>query len=266
MNFCDKFKFVEEKGVGIFRSENISSPHAFSTRLGGVSEGEPFRSLNLSYDRGDPNENVDKNFDIFTSLFDSDKDSLVWSGQIHSVNVLKATSSDKGKVYNCYDGFVTSDKGIILSVSVADCTPILLEDRENGVIGALHAGWRGTVGGIARVGVTKMTELGADAKKINVAIGACIHDCCYEVKEDFYNSVAEIAGHDFAARHIKKDAFGVMHANIVAMNCEILLSSGILPENISISSRCTCCESDLFFSHRASKGVRGGMKAAIMLK
>ena len=266
MNLTDKFYFTTERGVGIFKSENISSPHAFSTRLGGVSEGEPFRSLNLSYDRGDPNENVDKNLEIFTGLFGSDKKSLVWSGQIHSCNVLKAESSDKGKVYNCYDGFVTREKGIILSVSVADCTPILLEDKKNGVVGALHAGWRGTVGGIAAVGVSSMIELGAESENINVAVGACIHECCYEVKDDFYNSVADIKGKDFANRHIKKDAFGNMHANIVSMNCEILISSGILPENISVSSKCTCCESELFFSHRASKGVRGGMKAAIMLK
>ncbi|MBE6618890.1 MAG: peptidoglycan editing factor PgeF [Ruminococcaceae bacterium] len=265
MNFTDKFYFTDEKDVTVFKSENITSAHAFSTRHGGVSTENPFKSLNLSYGRGDPDENVDKNLDIFTGLFGKDRSRLVWSGQIHSTSVLKVKEEHSGKVFDCYDGFVTDKKGIILSVSVADCTPILLEDRHSGVIGALHAGWRGTVGGIAAVGVSAMTELGAKAEDICVAIGACIHDCCYEVKEDFYSSVASIKGREFADRHIKKDVFGIMHANIVSMNCEILIESGVLPENISVCTRCTCCESDLFFSHRASKGVRGGMKAAIML-
>lgn len=265
MTFKNEFYFTEEKGVGIFRSRNISARHAFSTRLGGVSNEKPFASLNLSYDRGDPSENVDKNLDIFTGLFNSDREHFVCASQTHSANVKEIKAEDAGKKFDGYDGFVTKERGIILSVSVADCTPILLEDRENGVICALHAGWRGTVGAIVSVGVSSMEKLGARAENIQVAIGACIHDCCYEVKDDFYNSVISIKGKEFADRHIKKDDFGIMHANIVSMNCEILSSSGILPENISVCSKCTCCESDLFFSHRASKGIRGGMKAAIML-
>lgn len=265
MNFSDKFYFTEENGVGIFKSENISARHAFSTRLGGVSTEAPFASLNLSYDRGDPAENVDKNLDIFTGLFGSDRAHFVCASQTHSSTVKMIGIDDADKKFDNCDGFVTTERGIILSVSVADCTPILLEDKENGVICALHSGWRGTVGGIAGVGVSSMEKLGAKSANIQVAIGACIHDCCYEVKDDFYNSVISIKGKEFADRHINKDSFGIMHANIVSMNCEILLLSGILPENISVCSKCTCCESDLFFSHRASKGIRGGMKAAIML-
>ncbi len=265
MNFSDRFYFTKICGVPVFRSENISSPHAFSTRLGGVSQEAPFASLNLSYGRGDPDENVDKNLEIFAKIFGSDREHLVTASQVHSANVKYINECDAGKNFPGFDGFVTDKKEIIISASVADCTPILLEDKENGVVSALHAGWRGTVASIATEGVLKMKELGSDPKNINAAIGPCIHVCCYEVGEDFFNSVSSARGNDFALRHIKRNAEGKFHADIVAMNAEILLESGVPAENISICQKCTSCESSLFFSHRASKGIRGGMKAAIML-
>lgn len=265
MNFSDKFYFADINGTGVFRSGNIKSRHAFSTRLGGVSTEAPYKSLNLSYGRGDPDCNVSKNLEIFAGIFDSDRAHMVTASQVHSACVRTVTACDAGKNFDACDGFATNEKGIILSSSVADCTPILLEDSENSVIASLHAGWRGTVGAIAQNGVLAMLALGANLKNIQVAIGPCIHSCCYEVKEDFYSSVISLCGEDFAKRHIKTDKDGIMRAYIVSMNCEILLLSGILPENISVSSKCTCCESELFFSHRAYKGIRGGMKAAIML-
>ncbi len=265
MNFPDKFYFTKVCGVPILRSANISSPHAFSTRLGGVSDKAPFASLNLSYGRGDSDENVDKNLEIFAEIFGSNRSHLVTASQVHSANVKYVTECDAGKNFPGFDGFVTNKKGIIISASVADCTPILLEDKESGAVAALHAGWRGSVAAIAAEGVLKMKELGCEARNIEAAIGPCIHVCCYEVGNDFFEAVSSARGRDFALRHIKKDAEGNLHADIVDMNAEILLDAGVLPENISICSKCTACESELFFSHRASKGIRGGMKAAIML-
>ncbi len=265
MNFSDKFYLTKSCGIPIFKSENICSPHAFSTRLGGVSSEIPFASLNLSYGRGDGDANVDKNLEIFTGIFGSDRAHLITASQVHSAKVKTVFLSDAGENFEGFDGFVTNEKGIIISASVADCTPILLEDSENGVIAALHAGWRGTVAAIASEGVRKMVKLGADIKKINAAIGPCIHACCYEVGEDFFESVTALRGNDFALRHIKRQSDGSLHADIVSMNAELLFDAGLRADNISISKKCTACESDLFFSHRASKGVRGGMKAAIML-
>ncbi|MBR3714844.1 MAG: peptidoglycan editing factor PgeF [Clostridia bacterium] len=265
MEFSDRFYFIEVCGVGVFRSDNIESPHAFSTRLGGVSTEKIYSSLNLGFNRGDLDENVRENISRFCRTIGSTDKALVTASQIHSANVHTVDSSDRGKVLPDMDGFVTREKGIPISVSIADCAPILLEDSDNRVVAALHAGWRGTVAGIAAEGVRKMCALGCDPKNINAAIGPCIHKCCYEVSKDFLEAVTDIRGKDFALRHITESANGKYCADITSMNGEILLESGIPFENISVSGKCTSCESELFFSHRASKGQRGAMKAVIML-
>lgn len=266
MNFSDKFYFTEICTVGVFKSENIKSPHAFSTRLGGVSTEKIYASLNLGYHRGDREENVRENLSRFCKILGSCAEDLVTASQTHSANVYTVGACDAGKIIPDTDGFVTSEAKIPISVSIADCTPILLEDRVHGVVAALHAGWRGTVAGIAAEGVRKMCELGASVKDIQAAVGPCIHACCYEVCEDFLEAVKDARGENFALRHIKQSTKeGKYFADISAMNGEILLGAGIPFENISVSQKCTCCKSELFFSHRASKGQRGALKAAIML-
>ena len=266
MNFSDKFYFTEICTVGVFKSENILSPHAFSTRLGGVSTEKIYESLNLGYHRGDREENVRENLSRFCKTLGSSEESLVTASQTHSANVYTVSACDAGKIFPDTDGFVTLERKIPISVSIADCAPILLEDKERGIVASLHAGWRGTVAGIAAEGVRKMCELGASVKDIQAAIGPCIHACCYEVGEDFFEAVKGARGRDFAMRHIKpSEKDGKYFAEIAAMNGEILLDSGVPFENISVSKKCTCCESELFFSHRAAKGQRGALKAAIML-
>ena len=265
MMYNDRFNLYKENGVAVFKSSNISSSHAFSTRLGGVSTDPYLSSLNLNYDRGDIDENVAENLRIFTKVLGSDPEHLVSASQIHSTDIRIVDMSDAGTHFSGVDGFITSERGVVISISVADCTPILMEDRQCGVIAALHAGWRGTVAGIAEKGVNMMTSLGCHSENIQVAIGPCIHSCCYEVGEDFYDNVSCARGKRFADKYVIRDKNLVLRADITSMNAEILLDAGILPENISISSRCTCCDRELFFSHRASKGHRGTMKAAIVL-
>ena len=107
-----------------------------------------------------------------------------------------------------------------------------------------------------------MKALGADVSKIRVAIGACIHSCCFEVKEDFIDSLKSMAGADFAEKHVMlKD--NKTFADLVGMNLELLESAGILAENILADTECTCCRPDLYFSHRASRGHRGVMCSVI---
>ena len=186
------------------------------------------------------------------------------SHQIHSAKVRYVTEADSGSAFDDCDGFVTDRKGVVLIVKTADCVPILLADRQAGVVAALHAGWRGTVNGIAAVGVEKMLRLGADLENIRVAIGACIHECCFEVQQDFVDAVSTIKGADFAEAHIRKRE-GRRYADLVGMNCAILESAGISRGQIDISADCTCCAPELYHSHRATKGKRGTMAAAIGL-
>ena len=259
---CFNTKIINN--VTLFQSENIPVPHGFSTRHGGVSTLPHTATMNLAYGRGDDETTVKENMRIFCSALGIDANTVVSAKQIHSTDVIVVTPENAGLEGVECDGFVTKDKGIAICVKIADCVPILFCDKENGVIGACHAGWRGTAGGIAPITVEKMLSLGAEVENIQVAVGPCIHPCCYEVGGDFYEQVSSLRGEDFAKRHINS-INNRMHANLTEMNKELLINAGIPEGNISISDRCACCEPDLFHSHRATGGIRGTMAAVICL-
>jgi YfiH family protein len=141
---------------------------------------------------------------------------------------------------------------------MADCTPVLFYG--GGVVCAVHAGWRGTVSGMCSEAVKKFGELGVSPKEIIASIGHCIHECCFEVKENFIEAVSGERGNSFAQRHIKKND-GKFFANLVSMNEEILKDAGVT--QIDKSENCTSCNPKLFHSHRKTKGVRGTMGAVI---
>lgn len=256
-------------GVKYLKSTAIPYRHGFATRVGGVSKEAHTGSLNLAFDRGDDKETVLRNLELFSEAIGIEADSVISLGQIHSTRVLTVDKGSRGLGYyvasdeKC-DGYVANTAGITLGVKSADCVPILMCDENAGVIGAVHAGWRGTVSGIAAECVRKMTALGAKAENIHAAIGPAIHACCYEVGEDFRSSVSELAGYDFADKFIKRQA-GKLHADIIAMNRQILLECGIADCNIDIAQYCTCCHPELFFSHRYSHGLRGTMLSVIAM-
>lgn len=258
-----------ENGVKYLKSSIIPVRHGFATRIGGVSAHEHTSSLNLAFNRGDSTETVLENLRLFCDAVCVDENSVISRHQIHSKNVIYADENMAGEGYRkavdegC-DGYVTDREGVTLGVKTADCVPILFCDPEARIIGAVHAGWRGTASGIAAECVFKMKSLGAEPSRIKAAVGPSIHACCYEVGEDFLSSVTAIAGEDMAREYIRT-VNGRLHADIVGMNRRFLLESGVLPDNIDISNQCTCCEPELFFSHRYSGGVRGTMLSVIAL-
>ena len=181
-------------GVCYVRSTHIACPHGFSTRIGGVSDLPHTASLNLTYGRGDSDAVVLANLARFAEAVGVSGD-VVSLPQVHGTAVRIVDEADRGMGYQrpadgTCDGYVTAAPGVALGVKTADCVPILLADEAAGVIGALHAGWRGTVAGIASVGVEKMIELGADPSRIVAAIGPSIGVCCYAVGDDFAEAVA----------------------------------------------------------------------------
>ena len=257
----------------IYRSTFLEDPrvgHGFSTRQGGVSTEAHTRTMNLSFNLGDSDEAVRENMRRFSSYAGVSYDGLVGSPQFHSATVRPVTAEDalegiERENTSPSDGFVTDVPGMSVLIRMADCTPLLfLGEKEDGspVVGAVHAGWKGTVSGISSNCVLEMKNLGADVSTIKVAIGQCIHSCHFEVKEDFRDSVREIRGSEFVSRHIKEDG-GKMFADMVKMNLEILEEAGVCPENIDVSPKCTVCDPVLFHSHRATGGKRGTMGAVI---
>ncbi len=298
------FVEAETNGLCYFHADHIPFPHGFSTRAGGVSAAPHLKSLNLGYGRGEGDATVKENWRRFLGAVfgEDDLSHLASSPQIHSA---KLSYAEKGGSYPEGDGFFTDRPGVILSVKIADCQPILLADPEKKIIAALHAGWRGTAAGIALRGVEAMVSLGASPKRIVAAIGPSIGSCCYEVGEDFVRSVAALQGEAFAAAHIvrrvktggaggakinakvdtgadaKADANADtkvdtkvdtgadtevgLFADLSGMNRELLLRAGLSAEHILLPPACTACFPGRFFSHRASGGLRGTMAAVISL-
>lgn len=264
---------------GIFKKSTLLDEipgifHGFSTRLGGVSVLPHTATMNLSRGLGDTDDVVRQNLDIFARAISGGMygaESVVMMSQIHSASVRIVTRTDAGEGSTRFpacegDGFASCEHGVIPVVRAADCVPILLAGiRGDGTpaVSAIHAGWRGTVSGIAPEAVRALVSLGCAVSSIRVAIGAHIGFCCYEVGTDFYDSVCKLRGADFADRHIRCVPSGKLHADLTSMNAELLEYVGITHDRLDICPDCTMCMPDLYYSHRATHGKRGVHGAGI---
>ena len=248
-------------------AEGISVPHAFTTRLGGVSEGY-LSSLNLGFHRGDREENVAKNFAILGNALGFSLQDLVLTRQTHSDIVRVATREEAGKSLDNHDwpecdALVTNDPGVALAVFTADCTPILLHDPATGAVGAAHAGWRGTAMGIAAKTADAMVKnFGCDPKNIRAAIGPNIAQCCFQTDADVPEAMLAALGED--ARPFIRPSGEKFYVNLKEINALWLRRAGV--EKIEISTACTVCQSDTFWSHRVTRGQRGSQGAIIVCK
>ncbi len=244
--------------------------HIFSTRHGGISEGD-CSSMNLSFNRGDDRENVLKNYEILCSAVNINPQNLVLTKQTHTNNVLCVTKAHRGTgvtlpEFSDIDGLITNEPEVALVTQYADCTPLLFCDPVKKVIATSHAGWRGTVKQIGKVTVEKMvSEFGCNTQDIIVGIGPCILDCCYEVDEPVAEKFRKISYLNLNKILFQKEN-GRYMLNLVEANRQILMNAGISEENIDASDICTCCNSEDLHSHRATKGKRGNLAAIIELK
>jgi YfiH family protein len=255
-----------------YKSDILESiPHGFSTKHGGVSTNEYTKSMNLAFGRGDDDDTVRKNFEIFAESIGADPKCGIMLGQVHSANVLTVTDAEFGLgVYNktelCLDGYVSNTPGALLCVRVADCVPILFADTENRVIGAVHSGWRGSALKIGGKCIEKMTELGAEKENIKVAIGPSICADCYTVRDDFVLECRKLLGDELCSVFIKPGSEpGTYNADLKKLNKTVLLEAGISEKNIDVTDVCTCCNHEDFFSHRYHKNNRGTGCAMIAL-
>ena len=256
----------EIAGVQFSTAPNIGAKHAFTTRYGGVSSGA-YSSFNLRENCPDAQENVRQNYAIFCRVFELDSNSLVFSHQVHLDNIKVCSKDDAHTLFTPVpydaDGLITNKPGVPLLVFSADCATILLHDPVENAIGAVHAGWRGTVQGIICRAVEKMAaEYGCKPENINAAIGPCISKCCYEVGTEVYAAARNIIGAD-ADLYMDKLGGGKFMADIKGINAHLLRSAGV--KNIAVSNECTMCLYDKYWSHRYTNGVRGTQCAFITL-
>ncbi len=259
---------VYKENLEYLASDLIRVPHAFTTRYGGVSQGI-FASMNLNLRDGESMENVEENIRILGNNLDFDPEKLVMTQQIHSDLVRTVTSADAlgfyHKDYPVCDGLVTKEPGVALMVFTADCTPILLWDPVTGAVGAAHAGWRGTAADICGKTVAAMAALGADPANIRAAIGPNIGQCCFETDMDVPLAMIEAYGAE-VYRNAKciRPVGQRNHVNLKEINALALSRAGVT--KIDISSDCTMCQPDRFWSHRHTRGRRGSQGAVIVCK
>ena len=271
-----------------FRDDTIIA--GFSERSGGVSP-IPEKSLNLSFSR-EPygnRENVLENYRIAAGQLSVDPESITRMPQVHGRDILRVEAEHKGMgvmreipselARHGFDGMITNVPGITLSTTHADCTPVLLYDPDNRVIGAVHSGWKGTCLKIAEAAVKRMTaEFGTRPENLKAIIGPAISMTHFEVRRDVYEQFADAFSHIDECRLnelISKDepASGSAaqndqkwHINMRGFVKLTLLEAGLRPDNIFDDDSCTFTQSSRFFSHRRDGGKAGAMAAFISIK
>ena len=238
--------------------------HCFTTRQGGISTGH-LSSMNLSFSREERSV-VEENYRRLCQAEGFCMERMTLTDQTHTARVRLVDERSAGMGMSKEsdiretDGLITSLSQTPLAVFVADCAPILMCDTITGAIAAVHSGWRGTREGIAAVALDKMNkQFGTQAKDVIAAVGPCIDKCCYEVGEDFR---AEWNRSD-DAQFFTSTSNGKYLFDLKGANRQVLEKAGV--GEIYICKECTCCQSELLFSHRATKGKRGNMAGIIQI-
>lgn len=267
--------------------------HGFSTRVGGASKVYGGKALNLGFTAHDPKSAVEHNRREFISALTvtsgrrnprPSQPPLITLRQIHSDLIHRITEVPENPLAG--DGMVTNLPGILLGILTADCLPVILVDPKRRAVGVFHAGWRGTAKRIVEKGVGEMHRwFGSDPRDLKAAIGPGIRGCCFEVGPEVratfeaqfsYGSSLFRETKDRDEIHEKypllfltsrapghSDLPKKIFLDLAEANRRQLLAAGVLPKNISDLGQCTICRKDLFFSHRAEKGVTGRMMAAV---
>ncbi|GAA0444568.1 peptidoglycan editing factor PgeF [Agaribacter marinus] len=233
----------------------------FTTKHGGVSR-QPYASLNGGLHVNDSTENVIRNREIIANHVRIPLNNWVSGEQIHQTRIHAVTENDKGKGATEYDtaikdtdGLITNTSGILCTGFFADCVPLFFFDPITSYIGIAHAGWKGTVSGIADDMVNTLANHGVNVSDLLVAIGPCITKQFYEVEQKVIDRIP------LSHRQSSVLPTGINRylLDLKQLNIDILLQAGVLRNNIDVTNYCTFRENDLFFSHRRDHGRTGRM-------
>lgn len=231
--------------------------HGFPERTGGVSTG-PRASLNLGKRWGDDPALVDRNRELLAEHLGFPASALQMMRHVHGTAVWQVGEALPEPAE--FDGLVTDQVGPVLTTFAADCVPILFADPVARVCGSAHAGWRGTVAGVAPQVVARMVALGSRPGDIRVALGPSIGPCCFEVGPEVVTAFRDRFG----------DAPGLVvpgpnkdHVDLRVALAAGLVEVGVAREHIDAGPPCTRCEAERFFSYRRD-GQAGGIHMGVI--
>ena len=218
---------------------------AFSTRVGGVSEG-PFASLNLGILTDDEPANVVENRRRVSDAVGADPERATMAWQQHGAEVTKAWPRGivtPGTIFDPCDGLWSDEPGQAMLLLTADCAPVAIA-RRNGdrpALAVLHVGWRGLLAGIVEAGTRAL-----GGGKLSAVVGPAIGPCCYEVGPEVAEPFRAAFGED-VLRGRNLDLWTASARALEAAGCE----------SVERTDLCTACHPELFFSHRRDRGVTG---------
>ncbi|MCL2496052.1 MAG: peptidoglycan editing factor PgeF [Clostridiales bacterium] len=263
------------EGLLFYTFPHLEAPgmlrHAFSGRLGGVSEG-CCASLNLAFKHTlDKREHVEENLRRFALAVGFDEKRLVLTRQTHTVNIHEANPEDAGLgitrpvTYSDIDALITAAPQLPLLTYHADCAPLFLYAPRRHMIGLAHAGWRGTAKGMARAITQALAQRGCPPAELLAGIGPSAGPCCYQVGAEVARHFAALSDEAGPVIRIDEAAADKYKLDLWRANRAILLEAGLRAENIVIGGLCTVCAAEIFFSHRRQGEARGTMAAMMML-
>lgn len=265
----------EEEGLLTLRLDALERLGGLSARFtgrrGGVSNRwEAGCGLNWSVSVGDEPAQVRENRRRSLALLGLPVEAGVMAGLVHGDRVVAltgtegATPGDVGVVPSC-DGLITDQVGLALIATAADCVPIYLYDPVRRAIGVAHAGWRGTVAGIAgKTAQAMVAQYGCQPGDIHAAVGPSIGPCCYEVDEAVAGPLRQHYGPGADALLTPGKAPGKYQLDLWAANRLDLERAGLT--DVTIAGACTSCQVDRLFSHRAESGQAGRGAALIAMQ
>ncbi|MBI2943090.1 MAG: peptidoglycan editing factor PgeF [Candidatus Wallbacteria bacterium] len=253
----------ENNGVAYLTSPLLGGvpgiEHAFSTRKGGISPA-PHDTLNLGFYSQDWNDNVTANWDRFLAAAGCQWHGVWYQNQCHGVTVREAPEVSGYAVLGEGDALWTREAGVGLAIVTADCVPVLAATADGRAVAAAHAGWRGMAAGVVEATLTDLARgSGAGSGELVVAAGPHIQPCCFEVKDD----VAEPFGERFGQDVVRREGGRTTVALGAALR-KLLERAGVSSRSIEISSECTACNPQLYFSYRRDKGRERGRLASVI--
>ena len=226
-----------------YRSNNlIKEKHCFFGANGGVSGGK-YASLNTNLSSQDARIDVERNFERIAKCFNMQKKQMFTLRQSVSADAVWADSPSWFSI--AADGMATDNPDILLGIKTADCAPVLMADYKHGIIGAAHAGWRGAYKGVVENVLRLMLKNGAQKQDIAVAIGPCMQQNSFEVREDMMSVFLEQSPENM--RYFKKDE-QKYYFNLSGYLIDKIHKFGV--ENVTDSGIDTYTAKDEYFSFR----------------
>ncbi|MFO7765449.1 MAG: peptidoglycan editing factor PgeF [Pelovirga sp.] len=239
----------------------------FSTRNGGVSR-PPYHSLNLGYNTDDPKVHIEGNRSTFVRTFDLPIHQLLTVKQVHGKDILLIDEPNLDlSHFNRLevDAIITNQPGIMIGILTADCYPLLLWNRQQTAVAAVHIGWRGAADGLIGKTVKAITShFDCTPQDLLAAVGPGIGADRYEVDRPVRDAFRQGSGFWKEISH--ETRLGHFSLNL-ALSCRLQLEqTGIAPDAIEESGHCTYASAEMFFSYRRDDGKTGRQLGFIMLK